>query len=784
MIIHCFKIAWRNLWKYKTQSVISILGLAIGFTAFSFTLSWIRYEKGYDKHIPDADRIYKVLKIDEKREKGVQFDLPGPMKGYLENLPEVEAVTVVRTAKGNFANCIYDGNMMLADTSFFKVFYPDIHINYPVEFPENKDNRILSDKSARLMGLNREDIGQYKQIGESEFTLLDIIPGLPDVQTNVPFDVMAVRSFKLDIECPWCYYSGRMYVRIHENANVKTLSAKIDSIYIEGSMQGVMSYILVPLREAHYTYPEDAARIKYNHLQIFAYVSVLVILCAFFNYLMLFVNKIKLRSRELALRKVNGASDKKLIILLLVEMGLILLSSIFIGAVLSELLYPSFVKLSEIEASKLFLLREMALYGIAVFCFSLLSAWGPVCFFMKKNVSEILQPEVKSFAGVKNSFTMISLFIQLIVGTLLIFCTFVFLYQYNKLNSTDIGFERFNINTFQSYKTFTKDEIRKIAGVEDVIFFDGQFLPRAGRSSFTYKTETGEMVETEIFQIHGPDFIDFFGMKIIEGRNFHDGEINACLINETAKRKYGFTDPIGKVVKDLSVIGVIADMYIDAPSLPVLPTIYRLREYMHSPDAFQLNPETGRYEPARNAISDKNRFSSFAYKYLPGHKESTERAIKKLATNDTDIEPRFTNLEEVYAGYTQSERYLLTLLSIMTGVAILIAVFGIYSMITLSCSQRRKEIAIRKVNGAKAREIYSLFFREYFMVTLLSCIVAFPAGIYIMQRWLEQYTRRIAMEWWIFAGIFLLVTVIVFATLFLRVYQAAKENPAEVVKSE
>ena len=156
--------------------------------------------------------------------------------------------------------------------------------------------------------------------------------------------------------------------------------------------------------------------------------------------------------------------------------------------------------------------------------------------------------------------------------------------------------------------------------------------------------------------------------------------------------------------------------------------------------------------------------------------------LQKLQSEGWEL--RFSNMEEVYAEYTRSENYLLTLLSIMTVVAILIAVFGIYSMVTLACNQRRKEIAIRKVNGAKVREIFMLFFRQYFVVTVLSCIVAFPVGVYIMQRWLEQYTRRVSMEWWLFVGIFFLVVLIVLASIFSRVNRAAKENPADVVKSE
>jgi ABC-type antimicrobial peptide transport system permease subunit len=141
-------------------------------------------------------------------------------------------------------------------------------------------------------------------------------------------------------------------------------------------------------------------------------------------------------------------------------------------------------------------------------------------------------------------------------------------------------------------------------------------------------------------------------------------------------------------------------------------------------------------------------------------------------------------MEELYAGYTKSERYLLNLLGIITLVSILISIFGVYSIVTLACKRRRKEIAIRKVNGATVREILHLFLRDYLLITLLACMVAFPAGVLVMQRWLEQYTRRVSMEWWLFVGIFVLVVLIVLASILSRVIRAANQNPAEVIKTE
>ncbi len=788
MLLHHLKIAWRNLLKHKTQTIITVMGLAIGFTAFAFTLSWIRYERGFDQHIPDADRIFKVLKVDEKKESGVQHTLPTPMKMFLEEFPEVEAATAIQQVRLDYGRngdiLIKNGSMMLADTSFFQVFYPDRHIRYPVELPEQ--SMILSEKAALKLGVNRTDIGRH--VDSLGFTLLDIVSGLPERHSNVPFDMMTVSLPTIDGDCPWCDYSRCVYIRIHKHADIASLSAKLDSLEIEGSLQGVMSFILVPIRELHYTYPEEKAKIKYNHLQIFGSVALLVIICALLNYLMLFVNNIKTRSRELALRKVNGASYQKLLSLLLTETGLILLLSLLIGVVLAELLYAPFIALAEIETVKSFFLFEMIVYGIFIFLLTLLVIFIPIYLLIKKNIAEVLAPQIKTAGQVRIGFTQITLFLQLFVGILLSFCTILFFLQLNSLNRDEIGFDRFNLNTFASNVPLTKGEINKIAGVEDVIFFEGQFLPRTVSSSFNYKTESGDIVGCEMFRFHEPDFIDFFDIQILEGRNFHFGETTACLINETAKMRFGFDNPIGEVVSNFSIIGVIKDLYIDSPLLPVLPSIYLLRDNMSA--GASIDKETGEWKyltepiPSTKEESRSKTYNAFAYKYSEGSRELTEQAITNLITDQGGRLSKINNMEDVYADYTESERYLIIMLSIMTGVAILIAFFGIYTMTTLACTRKRKEIAIRKVNGAGIREIFTLFFGNYFWITVLASMMAFPVGVMIMQRWLEQYSRRISMEWWLFVGLFLLVLLFVTVSMIFRVYSASSENPAEVVKGE
>ena len=120
----------------------------------------------------------------------------------------------------------------------------------------------------------------------------------------------------------------------------------------------------------------------------------------------------------------------------------------------------------------------------------------------------------------------------------------------------------------------------------------------------------------------------------------------------------------------------------------------------------------------------------------------------------------------------------------MTGACILIAIFGVYSLTSLSCQQRRKEIALRKINGAEVLDIMNIFFKESLVLLAVAALFAFPAGYFIMERWLQNYVKQTSMDAWLFVSIFLAVFLVIVLSTVYVIWMAARQNPAEVVKNE
>ncbi len=776
MILHYLKIAWRNIPKYKTQSIISIVGLAIGFTAFSFTMSWIRYETGYDSHNPNADQIYCVEELGS-----IYNSTSLGLTNYLrENFPEVEAACNVFSSqiilteeqiKSEWEQYVNDYRFSVStDTAFFSVFYPDIKVKYPNPLPEKAT--ILTKSIADKWNINPQMIGEV--IESLDFTPIAIVND-KSLHSNVAFNHMDV-SIPTDEELEalqslWDYHSGLTYFRLHKGASINKIVEALDNLQIPDEIEP-RSYKIYPLRKAHYLLSNDDANIKLETLKQFSIVALLVIISALLNYIMLFLTRIKARKREFALNKVNGASTKKILLLLTFEFLIILLGAIFVGGLLTELLFPAFSRFSMIIAPKSYFITSVLWYSSIIIVVSTITLLVFVYRFVQKSIHENITHKTNSAHIFKINFSQFAIFVQLFIGILLIFCTSVVFNQYHLMDQR-VGYNRNGLMVYGTNNDkFPISEIKKIPGIGDfIVNSESIFSWSNGRQRTTELDITNQEGKTEKHSLSikfvDTNFRAFLEIPLLQGRDMLPSDEKVYFANEKAAMELG-GDPVGYTVYGTPIIGVIPNLQIESPLVAIEPILYLL----DSSDNIQMC----------NNITFRSENDSIT-------KRVRDWFDKEFPPTDTGRGYSFynyyhMNIDDNFKEFTKSERNLLALISLITVVAILIALFGIYSMVTLSCNQRRKEIAIRKVNGAKVKEIFALFFKEYFYITLFAAIVAFPIGSFIMQRWLEQYTRRVTLAWWLYAAVFILISFIVFASIFLRVRRAAKENPADVVKSE
>jgi len=517
--------------------------------------------------------------------------------------------------------------------------------------------------------------------------------------------------------------------------------------------------------------------------------GLLVILCALFNHITLFVSQMQMRMREFALRKVNGSLNGQIIQLLYFEFLIVLFISLVSGIFLLTLCLPYFKEYTAIGSSAFNIFIELLIYSFAVITFAFVAGLVPILHFRRRTLLSTIQQQHTHRN--KNLFRKFSLSLQLIISIGLLFCSLVILKQMKFLINTDLGINRHNVASVYAdccplNDPYYKDKLKQIPGIKDVLQVRGFFVRRiytGGMSTGSYDTEMRSLTAFRTIEIEN-HFFDFFNIDIIEGEKFSNESNNNptsnsignnntrinrgnMVVNETMAK--GFEgNIIGKEIGSYTVVGIARDFYIT-------PTTKAEPAAMYYPDA------------SRNIKFYDNRLNALAYKYEEGQRQQTQQAITQWMREEFpdsgEFNITFTYMEDVFADYFKSEKALLFLLSIVTSVCILIAIFGVYSLASLTCEQRRKEIAIRKISGAEVADIMNIFFKEYLVLLALSALVAFPAGYIIMKRWMESYVKQTSMEAWLFVLIFLIMFAVIVLTIVSMVWRATNREPAEVVKS-
>ena len=776
MFIHYLKIAFRNLWKYKTQTLISIAGLAVGFVCFSLAAMWIRYEKSYDSFYKDAERIYLIRGIDNitsSYSKGADRNtVPYALPFYLErNCPEVELITSfhykpdyskteIKVGENSFQSIING-----VESSFLEMFEIQILSGNIQEIFRGNNVLAITEKAAKKMFGDTDVIGKtVVRWSGTEFTIIAVIKDFP-APSNFYFDFLEGKRGERTEK--WNIQSDVTFIKLHSNVNIEDFANKIANISVSemrntpsGSAEVEVKYSfeIIPIASVREKYPFIDPEVQHYHIYLFVLSGALLIICCLFNYLTLFLSRFRIRRREFAIRMVNGSSVASLFSLLFVEFIFVLIISYAIGLLLIKAILFPFQMLSQVEMSLQNIYSETLLYTLGIVLFSVLLFALTLFFFRRRNMNISIRKKNNHF------YRKASIVIQIIISIGFVFCTSIMMRQLWYLHNTDIGFEYKNIAQLRIYPTPDKYElesqIRKIPGVTNAVAgVNPIFPPFVKITSYIYSKDKEQPVQLESFDVNEA-LCELYGFSLIKGEMLKDADTEEySLITETAAKVLGIDD-VGEY-ENIKVKGIIKDIHNSLPTVPPKPISVRIySEKMTSADMLVFAYEKGSWQTVKNDIE----------KWMERDYQGTHYEI--------------TNCQEVYDEYFHSEEALLKILGFISIVCIVISLFGFVSLISLSCEEKRKEIAIRKVNGATVKDILFIFLKEYSLILIAGAVIAFPIAYYIMKIWLEQYAKQVNMDAWIYIAILFMFAAVIVLCVGWRVFKTSRENPAEVVKSE
>ena len=344
MLYHYIKIAFRNLLKYKLQSFICIVGLAIGFTSFALSSLWIRYELTYDTFRKDADRIYYVRVESETDDQGLSSVTPYPLARYLkETFPEIEESCNTSAWKTDFLynEKKYESFDMVMDSAAEHMFEIEL-ISGSRDFMIPKSNKIaITDKLAKEVFGTKDPLGEKLKIWSDDMEICAIVKS-QDQHSNFPFGILKPSRQTEEWNVAYC----QTFIKVRPETDMRAFKKKLYEHKVKKDRDSLNHFVLTSITAMRYDHPEEEPTIKFEHILLFALAGGLVILCALFNYLTLFVNRIRIRSKEIGLRKVCGSSDGNLFVLFASEYLLTLSISLLAGIALIEVILPVFQELN------------------------------------------------------------------------------------------------------------------------------------------------------------------------------------------------------------------------------------------------------------------------------------------------------------------------------------------------------------------------------------------------------------------------------------------------------
>lgn len=780
MIKHYLKVAFRNLMKYKTQSLVSIIGLAVGFTCFALSALWIRYEMTYDNFHEGAERIY-LVRAHYANEPGTSKFTPYPLMKYLQDkMPEIEAVTAFTAhhVKFRMEDTEQEIGMIAADSVFMNFF--DIQLlKGTVNFLkcDGQEVAITKEFAKRLFSKEEDALGKEVEVGRRVCKIGAIVSGWSN-HSNIPYNILAPARHSPR----WGSSNEQLFIRVRERTDIDAFRTKMSTVCIndiekESELSDLLITRMSALRYSDYVDKADVV-ISFSYIFYFSLAGGLVIICSLFNYLTLFISRLCMRNREMALRKVNGASNKALSVQFAIELLLLLCIALIGGLLLVEMSMSQFLNFTQIEASSYY--GEILVYLLAVIILSFLFALMPLSYFRRRTLQETIKGGVATARPYL--FRRIGIIVQLIVSLAFIFCTVVIMKQLYFLKNTDLGMERHRVANVALWNGDINQWVEKIKALPMVtetlppVYFP--IIPVGPMMYVEITNWDGLPKVTEKTLLVGimpakEEFFKFYDLKLLEGEFISEKSLqNEVVVDESTCLKFGWKHALGKTFgnningrQDIAykVVGVVKNFSYRSPtSKPGLIAFQRpeAQEYLLNRASILFKFKEGTWNECREAIEKL-------------HKEEFPNAYLRLFSE-----------EEEYGKYLRSEDALMKLLSFVSLVCVLISVFGIFSLVTLSCEQRQKEIAIRKVNGAQIRHILQMFFREYFLLLIIAAVIAFPMGYVVMRQWIETYVRQTAINGWVYVGIFSVMAIIILFCIIWRIWKAARQNPAEVLKSE
>jgi putative ABC transport system permease protein len=814
MLRNYFTIALRNLSKNAFYTVINVAGLAIGIGACLVISLYVMHELSYDHQFKNAGTIYRV--DNEILFNGNHLNLavsPAPLaETFVRDFPEVENATRFRfwgsfLVKRTTEN-IKEERICFADNNMFDVFSIGLLKGNASSALTEPNTMVLNKTTADKYFPGENPIGQTLILNNKEnYKVTGVFEDFPQT-SHLKFHIfLSMAGFEDSRNPTWLSNNYATYIRLREGANPESLEAKFGKMietYAGPEIQMVFGkeftikkfldsgnkfqFTLMPLTKIH-LHSDKTAELGVNsditYVYLFAAIAFFILVIACINFMNLSTARSSNRAKEVGIRKVLGSLRSHLVKQFLSESILLTMVAFMIGITIAAFFLPAFNTLSQrqIEVPYSDPIFVTIVVG-AMLVIGLLAGLYPSLFLSGFKPVNVLKGKIA--LGMKSGAIRSTLVVfQFMISIFLVIGTITIQKQLSFIQNKKLGFKKDQVIVVHDTDVLVEQaEAFKNQVLKNHIITHGSmagYLPISGwgRNDSSFWPEGTQPSQENMISMQNWavdfDYLNTFGMEVKEGRNFSvdfPSDSTAIILNESAVKRFGFTDPIGKKIERYAYEGGAIENH-----KTVSYTIVGVVKDFHFESLKQNIGPLGLYMGKRAGMM------SFRFESA-----NTQDVIKVLDRSWKAMAPglplQYTFLDEAFGNMYSSEQRLGNIFAIFAGLAILIACLGLFALSAFTAEQRTKEIGIRKVLGASVPSIVLLLSKEFGKLIIIAFVLAAPLSWFAVNWWLQNYTYKAEVGIFIYALAGIAAFVIAWVTMGYQSVKAATSNPVDSLRSE
>ena len=792
MLISYIKIVIRNFQKNKVFSLINIVGLALGMSCFTVILLFVENQFSYDKFHHSPENVYRIVKdfVNENDVRVPDATTPPALATALRrDLPEVEYVTrFVPNGNGGRRNLFeygdkrfYEMNLLRVDSNFFRVFdFQFVHGSKDHPF-NGIHSVLLTETTARKYFGAENPVGKIFRTNINNQTAFQVSGVLKDVPQNshFTFDVIIPFESLRDPDKDWNGYSFYTYVRLNALTDPKSFESNVNDLFKKYQPHSLNQFYIQSLTDIHLKSRlkgELAENGDVTYVRILLIIGIFVLAIAAINYVNLVTAQSAKRAREVGIRKVTGAFRYMLIRQFLFESVLMVLVSSVLSIIITTLLLPLGKAIVGNDLSVL-LFESHSIRTILPFCILLIGVLAgiyPALYLSSFKPLQVLRGSFFSTSPGIHLRQGLVIFQFVISGTLII-AFLIIRSQLEFIGSKKLGFDDKNVVLVPNVigignPEAMAEDFKKISSVRSVARASGGIFGLGNAMNGVADKNEHNHISLNFLRADY-DFIPTLNIEVTEGRNFSNqfpSDTTGIIINEKAVMQLGLKQPLigqqlvwdddtGKT-HEVVIVGVVKDFHFTSFHEEIRPFGF---------------------------ILEINNGSTFFLKVQQQNISATLKEIEKIWTKHNPDKPfDYSFQDEQMARLHMAEERFQALFSGFTFLAIVIACFGLFGLVTALAESKTKEIGIRKVLGSSVAGIVSLLSKEFIKLVFIALIIASPVAFFIANYWLEGFAYRVNIGWEVFALSGLSTLVIAFVTICFQAIKAAMANPIKSLRAE